>query len=107
MVFKERASIRDVRGQGTFHYSCAAIAQPNLGYRTKKLGLDYVAINRALEEASARCAIDRNRLAIGGFSDGASYALSLGLANGDVFSFVIAFSPGFIVSGSGACENWH
>ena len=56
-----------------------------------------MAINRALEEAFARCAIDRNRLAIGGFSDGASYALSLGLANGDVFSFVIAFSPGFIV----------
>jgi phospholipase/carboxylesterase len=29
--------------------------------------------------------------------NGASYALSLGLADGDVFSFVIAFSPGFIV----------
>ena len=42
-------------------------------------------------------AIDRNRLAIGGFSDGASYALSLGLANGDVFSYIVAFSPGFIV----------
>jgi phospholipase/carboxylesterase len=50
-----------------------------------------------LEEAFARCAIDRNRLAIGGFSDGASYALSLGLANGDVFNYIIAFSPGFIV----------
>jgi phospholipase/carboxylesterase len=56
-----------------------------------------LAINRALEEAFARCAIDRNRLAIGGFSDGASYALSLGLANGDIFSYVIALSPGFIV----------
>ena len=33
--------------------------------------------------------------AVGGFSDGASYALSLGIANGDVFSAVIAFSPGF------------
>lgn len=32
---------------------------------------------------------------IGGFSDGASYALSLGRANGDVFDSVIAFSPGF------------
>ena len=36
------------------------------------------------------------RVAIGGFSDGASYALSLGLANGDLFTHVIAFSPGFI-----------
>ena len=33
--------------------------------------------------------------AIGGFSDGASYALSLALANGDVFDTVLAFSPGF------------
>ena len=34
-------------------------------------------------------------LAIGGFSDGASYALSLALTNGDLFDSVIAFSPGF------------
>jgi predicted esterase len=32
---------------------------------------------------------------IGGFSDGGSYALSLALANGDVFDGVLAFSPGF------------
>lgn len=32
---------------------------------------------------------------IGGFSDGASYALSIGLINGDLFSAVVAFSPGF------------
>ena len=32
---------------------------------------------------------------IGGFSDGGSYALSLALANGDVFGSVLAFSPGF------------
>jgi len=67
------------------------------GTGPKNWGYDYLTINRALEEAFARCAIDRNRLAIGGFSDGASYALSLGLANGDVFSYIIAFSPGFIV----------
>jgi phospholipase/carboxylesterase len=70
---------------------------PTWGTGPKNWGYDYVAINRALEDAFARCAIDRNRLAIGGFSDGASYALSLGLANGDVFRYVIAFSPGFIV----------
>jgi len=72
---------------------------PNQSWGTepKNWGYDYLGINRALEEAFVRCAIDRNRLAIGGFSDGASYALSLGLANGDVFSYVIAFSPSFIV----------
>ena len=70
---------------------------PSWGTGPKTWGYDYVAINRALEEAFARCAIDRNRLAIGGFSDGASYALSLGLANGDVFGYIVGFSPGFIV----------
>ena len=67
------------------------------GTGPKQWGYDYLAINRALQDAFARCAIDRSRIAIGGFSDGASYALSLGLANGDVFSYVIAFSPGYIV----------
>jgi predicted esterase len=35
-------------------------------------------------------------LAIGGFSDGASYALSVGITNGDLFTHVIALSPGFM-----------
>jgi phospholipase/carboxylesterase len=39
---------------------------------------------------------DTDRLALGGVSDGASYALSVGLSNGDVFSTVLAFSPGFL-----------
>ena len=34
--------------------------------------------------------------AVSGFSDGASYALSLGVANGDLFDSVIAFSPGVL-----------
>jgi len=34
-------------------------------------------------------------LAVGGFSDGASYALSLGIGNGDIFDSVLAFPPGF------------
>jgi phospholipase/carboxylesterase len=41
--------------------------------------------------------VDTSRLAVGGVSDGASYALALGLRNGDVFAAVLAFSPGFLV----------
>jgi pimeloyl-ACP methyl ester carboxylesterase len=37
----------------------------------------------------------RRGLPVGGFSDGASYALCLGLTNGDLFTHVVAFSPGF------------
>jgi len=58
-------------------------------------GPDVGAVDAALRQVFGRFAIDRGRLALGGFSDGASYALSLGLANGDLFSHLIAFSPGF------------
>jgi phospholipase/carboxylesterase len=58
-------------------------------------GLDVELIDRALDTTFREYAIDPLRLAIGGFSDGASYALSLGLTNGDLFTHVIAFSPGF------------
>jgi predicted esterase len=59
-------------------------------------GADVAFIDAALEATFARCAIDPQHVAIGGFSDGASYALSLGLTNGDLFTHVIAFSPGFM-----------
>jgi phospholipase/carboxylesterase len=59
-------------------------------------GPDVAFLERALKAAFARCAVDAARVAIGGFSDGASYALSLGVANGDLFTHVLAFSPGFM-----------
>jgi phospholipase/carboxylesterase len=58
-------------------------------------GPDVAWIDRALAEVFQRLPVDPTRLAVGGFSDGASYALSLGLTNGDLFSHVLAFSPGF------------
>jgi phospholipase/carboxylesterase len=53
-------------------------------------------VDRALGAVFQRHNVDPGRVAIGGFSDGASYALTLGLANGDLFSRVVAFSPGFV-----------
>jgi predicted esterase len=62
-------------------------------------GPDVSCINQALAYTFQHYAVDPSHLAIAGFSDGASYALSLGLINGDLFRQIIAFSPGFIVSG--------
>ena len=45
-------------------------------------------------------AVDPARVTVGGFSDGATYALSLGLVNGDLFRRIVAFSPGFVVDGA-------
>lgn len=54
--------------------------------------------DRALKRAFARCRIDPGRVGIGGFSDGATYALTLGLVNGDLFRGVIALSPGGVLA---------
>ncbi len=61
-----------------------------------RYGPDVTAIDRTLEYTFSRYAVDPARVAVGGYSDGASYALSLGIANGDLFSHVLAFSPGFL-----------
>jgi phospholipase/carboxylesterase len=57
------------------------------------LGRDVAVLDAALQEVATGLAV--SRVALGGFSDGASYALSLGLANGDLFEALLAFSPGF------------
>jgi phospholipase/carboxylesterase len=58
-------------------------------------GPDVAFLDRALSSVFGSYAVDPARVAIGGFSDGASYALCLGIANGDLFGHVLAFSPGF------------
>lgn len=59
------------------------------------LSADVGFIDRALAHTFERVRIDPTRIALGGFSDGASYALSLGVSNGDLFSHLVAYSPGF------------
>jgi phospholipase/carboxylesterase len=59
-------------------------------------GPDLERLHRALTEVTSHFQIDRAHLAFAGFSDGASYALSIGITNGDVASHVIAFSGGFM-----------
>ncbi|MBM0233356.1 phospholipase [Micromonospora sp. STR1_7] len=56
-------------------------------------GVDVARIDGLL--ASAYDGYPVRDVTLGGFSDGASYALSLGLTNGDLVDAVLAFSPGF------------
>jgi phospholipase/carboxylesterase len=60
-----------------------------------EFGADVERLDRALGLTFEQCAIDPATLTLAGFSDGASYALSLGMINGDLFPNVLAFSPGF------------
>lgn len=63
---------------------------------TGRWGPDVRRIDEALAHVFEAYPVDRARLVISGFSDGASYALSLGLANADLFTRIIAFSPAYI-----------
>jgi phospholipase/carboxylesterase len=58
-------------------------------------GPDVAFLDRALHERFGSGSVDPGRIAVAGFSDGGSYALSLGLINGGLFSDILAFSPGF------------
>jgi phospholipase/carboxylesterase len=59
-------------------------------------GRDVAVLDAALTQVFALLPV--SRVALAGFSDGASYALSLGVANGDLAEAVLAFSPGFVAA---------
>lgn len=58
-------------------------------------GPDIQRLDAVLARILADWPIDPARLALAGFSDGASYALSVAMMNGALFSHALAFSPGF------------
>lgn len=59
-------------------------------------GEDVRFLDRVLNKVFSSYTVDPAHVALAGFSDGASYALSVGLANGDLFTHLMAFSPGFM-----------
>jgi len=74
---------------------------PQSMYRTWDIvigghGPDLERLDAALFRVAEHFRLDPERLAFAGFSDGGSYALSLGLTNGDVSSHVIGMSAGFM-----------
>jgi predicted esterase len=59
-------------------------------------GADPAAIDAALSALFAKAPVDPAHVAVLGFSDGASYALSLGLSNPQLFKGIAALSPGTV-----------
>lgn len=60
-------------------------------------GRDITVLDTSLRWVFERWRIDPRRIVISGFSDGGSYALSVGVANGDFFTRIAAWSPGFMI----------
>lgn len=63
-----------------------------------EFGPDVARIDAALATAFQKAAIDPRQVILAGFSDGASYALSLGLANPDLVHGILAFAPGMMIA---------
>jgi predicted esterase len=59
-------------------------------------GNDIRTVDRALKATFERARVDPARITAEGFSDGASYVLGVGILNPEVFTRIVAFSPGFI-----------
>ena len=63
-------------------------------------GADREFLDAALASTFRRVPVETDHVALGGFSAGATFALSLGPSNGDLFRWIFAFSPtGIEVSG--------
>lgn len=56
---------------------------------------DVANIKAAISGLAARVPFEPERTTVLGFSDGASYALSVGMAYPDLFRTIVAFSPGY------------
>jgi phospholipase/carboxylesterase len=71
-----------------------------------RYGKDLKAIDTALADLFTKVAVDPARVGIMGFSDGATYALSVGTANPLLFKRIIAFSPGPAFLGRSAPDQF-
>ncbi|WP_432491780.1 alpha/beta hydrolase [Kineococcus auxinigenes] len=91
-------------GEAAEHHGVAVLAPRSSEYTWDVVvgepGPDVGALRRALAGTLAHLDLVPGALCLGGFSDGASYALTVGLANPGTVEAVTAFSPGFVVDGA-------
>ncbi len=62
-------------------------------------GRDINVLDATLRWLYENVPVNPERVGLSGFSDGASYTLGIGRANGDLFTRLIAYSPGMLLDG--------
>lgn len=107
MLHGSGGNARRVAGEIAEHADARGflVLAPQSGASTWDLGhmpecADAARVDRALAQTFAAAAVGPKRIALAGVSDGASFALSLGLANGDLFRDLLIFSAGFFRIGA-------
>lgn len=91
---KEFTRFADERNILLLALKSSAISWPRRSKDVSR-GPDAENFDAALEELSAKASVDRTRIVLLGFSDGASHALSFGLARPKTFRAIVAMSPGY------------
>lgn len=64
--------------------------------KLKRFGPDVAFVDAVLAHVFDRFDVDPRRVVVLGYSDGATYALALGMGNGDLFSRVVAMAPEYL-----------
>ena len=88
--------IADMAGVAFLFPESRAVAPSGWDRSNGSFGPDVAFIDAALAQTFNRLAVLPDRIGVWGFSDGASYSLSMGLCNGDLFSHIAAFSPEYM-----------
>jgi len=91
---KEFTKFADERGNLLLALESKAISWPRRAQEVSR-GPDAANFDAALAALSARTPVDPSRIVLLGFSDGASHALSFGLARPKAFRAILAMSPGY------------
>jgi phospholipase/carboxylesterase len=91
---KEFTRFADERGNLLLALESKAISWPRRAQEVSR-GPDAANFDAALAALSARVPVDPSRIVLLGFSDGASHALSFGLARPKTFRAILAMSPGY------------
>jgi phospholipase/carboxylesterase len=91
---KEFTKFADERGNLLLALESKAISWPRRAQEVSR-GSDAANFDAALAALSARTHVDPSRIVLLGFSDGASHALSFGLARPRTFRAILAMSPGY------------
>jgi phospholipase/carboxylesterase len=86
-----------VQSGGATWDTVGLVARAGAGKETpdRLYGADVGRVERALSSTLKAADADKRSVVLAGFSDGASYALSLGMANPQIFRGVVAIAPGF------------
>ena len=86
---------READARGVILLSVQSNGRTWAQHKPKAGEADVANIKAAITSLSAKVGIEPGRTTVMGFSDGASYALSVGMAYPDLFRTIVAFSPGY------------